>query len=250
MSRLEDKAIAKMRDRMSKASIAELLDIKKEIKKSCKGGNERIIFDESLMRDVYAYAIINFLNIYEIVVFGGFVAAHVSGKPWDDIDIMMPCEHNHIMKIIAFLRLAFGFKPVDVQMKEGRVKAYAKSFTLTIYEGGCVHSIKFDIVPYINMISISKLHWIPATVGKCLSLKDNVISLRHIPKAEIMLHAWKVNDIVTMLRDGHDVGLSFPAVLRNASYNEYWWLRITKVRKQGYEVNKFLGAKPPEPVKG
>ena len=88
------------------------------------------------------------------------------------------------------------------------------------------------------------------TVGKCLTMKDNVLSLRQIPKAAFILHAWKVNDIVEMLRDGHDVGLSLPRATRNTSYNEYWWLRIKKVQKQGFEVNKFLGAKPPEPVKG
>ena len=39
--RLEDRAIAKMRDRMSQASITELIDIKKETKKSCKCGNDQ-----------------------------------------------------------------------------------------------------------------------------------------------------------------------------------------------------------------
>ena len=88
------------------------------------------------------------------------------------------------------------------------------------------------------------------TVGKCLTMKDNVLYLRQITKAAFILHAWKVNDIVEMLRDGHDVGLSLPRATRNTSYNKYWWLRIKKVQKQGFEVNKFLGAKPPEPVKG
>jgi hypothetical protein len=240
--RLEDKAIAKMRDRMSHASITELIDIKKEIKKSCKGGNEQVIFDESLMRDVYAYAIISFLNIYNVVVFGGFVASHISGKPWDDIDVMT--DPNHVMKVISFLRLAFGFKPMDVQMQEGESKRYSKGYIFKIHDGDFTHTIKMDIVPALNT------HWIPVTVGKCLMMKDNVVSLRQIPTAAFMLHAWKVNDIVEMLRNGHDVGLSFPIVTRNTSYSEYWWLRIRKVKKQGFDVNKFLGAKPPEPVKG
>ena len=50
-------------------------------------------------------------------MFGGFVTAHVSGKPWNDIDVMMPSDlpkdYEHIFKIVAFLRLAFGLKPMQ-----------------------------------------------------------------------------------------------------------------------------------------
>jgi hypothetical protein len=252
MSRLEDLSIAKLRDRMSKASIAEMTGIKKELKTSCKGGNEHVIFDESLTRDLYAYAVINFLTMYDFVVFGGFVSAHVSGKRWHDIDLMVPSDNlaqDQILTVVSFLRLAFGFKPMQIQMYECHAKRYARAFNLTIKENDVVHSIKFDIVPKVMH---SKMMWLPVTVGKCLSMSDNVISLRSIPKATHMLLPWKVDDILQLLRSGHDVGLSFPtpAQSRNAAYRAYWWERIRALRRSGYVVDDFLGCTPQEPNKG
>ena len=254
MSRLEDMAIAKMRDRMSKASIAKLLDIKKEIEKDCKGGNEQVVFEDSLMRDLYAYVVISFLNIHDFVVFGGFVAAHVSGKPWNDIDVMVPTDSHkdYIFKIVPFLRLAFGFKPMQLQLQEHepQMKRYARAFHLSITEDGVRHTIKIDVI--LKAFSHT-MTWLPVTVGKCLSMKDNIISLRNIPKAKHMLHHWKVDDVVELLRNGNDVGMSFPtplASLQFAAYSEYWWLRMKGARKLGYVVDKFLGATPPESTKG
>lgn len=253
MSRLEDRSIAKLRERMSKASIAEMTGIKKEIETSCKGGNEHVIFDESLTRDLYAYAVINFLTMYDFVVFGGFVAAHVSGKPWNDIDFISPADtraQDHVLKVVSFLRLSFGFKPIQIQMYESHAKRYARTFNLTIKENGVVHSINFDIVPG----GPSKMGqvWLPVTVGKCLSMSDNVISLRNIPKAAHMLLSWKVDDILELLRNGKDVGLSFPSPTksRNPEYRDYWWQRVRALRKFGYEVDDFLGCTPQEPSKG
>jgi len=246
-------AIAKMRDRMSKASIVELMDIKKEIEKKCKGGNEHIIFDESLMRDLYAYAVINFLNIYDFTVFGGFVAAHLSGKPWNDIDIMMPRDehscYDHVLKIIAFLKLSFGFKPIQLQLHEGEVRRYARVYELRITENDIVHAIKIDVVR--SVCCNQKMLWLPVTIGKCLLLKDNVISLRSIPKATPMLLPWKVDDVIDLLRNGNDVGLSFPhpSQSRCIAYRSYWWLRIDRLRRLGYVVDKFLGCTPLEPTK-
>ncbi len=131
-------------------------------------------------------------------------------------------------------------------MYECPTKKYARTFNLTIKENGVVHSIKFDIVPKSMH---SKMMWLPVTVGKCLSMSDNVISLRSIPKATHMLLAWKVDDILELLRSGHDVGLSFPtpSQSRNAAYREYWWIRIRALRKSGYVVDDFLGHTPQEP---
>jgi len=237
---------------MSKSSIVELADIKKELETSCKGGNEHIIFHESLTRDLYAYAVINFLTMYGFVVFGGFVSAHVSGKAWNDIDLLMPADHfaqDHVLKIVAFLRLSFGFKAIQIQMYECQAKRYARTFSLTIKESDVVHSIKFDIVPK----SIhKKMKWLPVTVGKCLLMSDNVISLRSIPKAAHMLLPWKVTDILELLRNGNDVGLGIPtaAQSRDTEYRAYWWQRIRALRKSGYVVDNFLGCTPQEPSRG
>jgi hypothetical protein len=249
MSRLEDLSIAKLRERMSKASIIELAGIKKEIETSCKGGNEHVIFDESLTRDLYAYAVINFLTMYDFVVFGGFVTAHVSGKPWNDIDLMMPADdrtQDHVLKIVSFLRLSFGFTPMQIQMHECQAKRYARTFNLIIKENGVLHSIKIDIV---SKSMDSRMLWLPVTVGKCLLMSDNVISLRNIPKAAHMLIPWKVADILELLRNGNDVGLSFstPSQSRNEAYRTYWWQRVGALRESGYEVNHFLGYTPQEP---
>ncbi len=249
MSRLEDMAIAKMRERMSKSSISELVQIKNELKEDCKGGNEQCIFEKSFMRDLYAYAIVSFLNMYGYIVFGGFVAAHVSGKPWNDIDVMMPSDKNQgieqILKIVPFLRLAFGFKGMALQLNETS-KNYAITFHLRIIDGDLKHDIKIDAVP--KTCSHNNL-WLPVTLGKCLSMKDYVIALRTIPKAHHLLLPWKVDDVVEMLRNGNDVGLSFPKHTGNSAYRDYWWLKMKGVRKLGYVVDTFLGSTPPEPEK-
>ena len=252
MSRLEDIAVATMRDRMSKSSISELLNIKNKLKKECKGGNEYCIFEKSLLRDLYAYAIVSFLNMYSFTVFGGFVTAHVSGKPWNDIDVMMPSDSRenleHILRIIAFLRLAFGFKPMEVQLHEKCTKYGTSAWHLSIIDGNFIHYINIDVVP---KSSNKHMRWLPATVGKCLSMKDNVIALRSIPKCHCLLLSWKVDDVVEMLRNGKDVGLSFPHASdsRNTEYRNYWWLKINGIRNIGYVVDTFLGSTPPEPTK-
>jgi hypothetical protein len=251
MSRLEDFAIAKMRDRMSKASIVELAGIKKEIETGCKGGNEHVIFDESLTRDLYAYAVINFLTMYDFVVFGGFVSAHVSGKPWNDIDLIMPDDSAarfSVMKIVAFLRLSFGLKSMQIQMYESQAKRYARTFNLTIKDNNINNYIKIDIVQKTCQKSMM---WMPVTVGKCLSMSDNIISIRKIPNSTHILLSWKVADILELLRNGNDVGLSFPnpSQSRNAAYRDYWWQRVSKLRGMGYVVDHFLGAIPQKPDK-
>tara|TARA_B110000285_G_scaffold231224_1_gene299444 strand:- start:765 stop:1502 length:738 start_codon:yes stop_codon:yes gene_type:complete len=238
---------------MSKASIVELAGIKKEIETGCKGGNEHVVFDESLMRDLYAYTVINFLTIYDFVVFGGFVAAHVSGKPWKDIDLMLPTDNaacfDQVLKIVPFLRLSFGFKPMQIQLYESHAKKYARTFNLTINDNTLRHYIKIDIVP---KTCHKRMIWLPVTVGKCLLMNDNIISLRNIPKYPQMLLPWKVADILEMLRNGNDVGLSFPtpSLSRNAAYRYYWWQRVRNLREMGYVVDNFLGATPQEPEKG
>lgn len=245
MSRLEDMAIAKMRDRMSKASIVELAGIKNEIKLNCKGGNEHVVFDEALMRDLYAYAVINFLNMYGFSVFGGFVAAHISGKPWNDIDVMMPSdaaiELDHIFKVVMFLRFAFSFKATELFMTESANKKYAKEFTLCITDENVKHKIKIDVAPrWCN----DRMLWLPVSIGKCLMMRDNIIFIRDIRMASSFLFSWKVDDVLELLRSGRDVSLSLARNHHSISYSMYFWTRIKAMRTAGYVVDTFLGDTP------
>lgn len=239
MSRLEDMAIAKLRDRMSKASIVELVEIKKELKVKCKGGHQHMIFDEVLLRDLYAYVVIGYLNMYGFSVFGGFVAAHLSGKFWNDIDVIMPSDSrgdfDHIMGIVKFLRFSFGFKPTALQLHDvSSRQIYARGVMLHITDGNMKHKIKIDVVP---RSCGANMRWLPVSVGRCLVMKDNVISLRVIQSATLLLLGWRVEDVIELLRDGKDVGLMCPKLSSRQAYNEYYVKRIEAMRQLGYVVD-------------
>lgn len=253
---LESLAIAKMRERMSKASLPELLAIEKEIKEKCKGGNDQVVFEESLIRDLYAYTVLTFLNLFGFRVFGGFVSAHISGKPWNDLDLMAPppiLDYSfYIYKCVDYLKIALGLMPMQIALHENSQKLkkhYAKSFRLNITKNDVTHTIKMDLVGMKSQML--KGGFIPVTIGKCLSMKKNIISLRNIPAAEYALMSWNVDEVVNMLQHGKDVGLSFadPVDTNPNPYKEYWWQRVDEVKKLGYTVDKFLGSVPSKPSK-
>ena len=243
MGRLEDTAIAKMRARMSRANLGELLDILKEIKSKCKGGNEYVDFTESLTRDVYAYAVVIFFNMFGFSVFGGFVSSHVSGKPWNDIDFQLPGDKNdmnYITRLIGFLRFAFGLSPMQITLEDTSKQFYCcGTYKLSITDDIDTHAISMD---FAVMSSVPV--YCPVTIGRCLLMKNNVISLRNIPIAAMILVPWQVEDIISILRDGKDVGIGCKDLYKNKLYGEYFWSRLTKIREQGIVVEKILGKKP------
>ena len=114
MSRLEDAAMAKMRDRMLHSDSSGLLNVKQEILSHCKGGNEHMEYNTSLLRDVFAYSMVHWFFMMDCSVFGGFVAAHVSGKVWNDLDVVTPDGflkgdyYRIISRLVKYIRFVFG----------------------------------------------------------------------------------------------------------------------------------------------
>jgi len=243
MGRLEDTAIAKMRARMSRANLGELLDILKEIQSKCKGGNEHVDFTESLTRDVYAYAVVIFFNMFGFSVFGGFVSSHVSGKPWNDIDFQLPGDKNdmcYVTRLIGFLRFAFGLSPMQITLEDKSKKFYScGTYKLSITDDIDTHLISMDFA-VLSTVPV----YCPVTIGRCLLMKNNAISLRNIPIAAMSLIPWQVEDIISILRDGKDVGLGCKELYKNKLYGEYFWSRLKIIRKDGTLVDKFLGNVP------
>ena len=241
--RLEDTTIATMRDRMLKASIIDLIQIKSEITEKCMGENEYIVFKDSLTRDIYAYSIINFLNIQGFSVFGGFVAAHISGKSWNDIDLISPsdspAEFERIAKITQFLRFAFGFQPTQLSFQEISDKHYARKYMLKITDDDITHTIKIDVV--FKSSSINML-WLPISIAKCLEMRNTLISLRYIYKASFLLQCWKIDDITTLLKRGEDIALKFIQFSNDEDYIEYYDKRIKATRDAGYVIKHILNA--------
>ena len=255
--RLQDESIVSLRSKMIQSYVPDLLKILDNVKNNCKGGDEHMEYRTSLIRDVFAYTIVGFLDAMNCSVFGGFVAAHISGKKWNDIDIMVPDGAYSVYRdfdlitknIIKHVRFCFGLPATSIILKRmGVPKVYAKSisfhFTLD-------SDIKFEID--IDMVheSTKLSEFIPATMGSCLLIKDRVVSMRNIILAELLIGHWSCIDVEQALRKGEDIALclnveGFCEEYRDA-YALYFWRRVKKLRRAGYLVEKFVG-EPPTPL--
>lgn len=249
MSRLEDAAMAKMRDRMLHSDLSGLLKCKQEIESQCKGGNEHMEYQTSLLRDVFAYSIVHWFSMMDCSAFGGFVAAHVSGKVWKDIDILTPIDflkgdcNKIIGRLVKYIRFVFGISARSIKVEPVQHKNYAKHATLSLV----VNELKFQLS--IDMVDARITSpFVPVTLGRCLYLADRCITKRRIQHVDIMLSSWECEDIISLLKDGKDVGLCMQCknqpIQSQRAYSEYFWSRIKKIRSTGYDVCDFLGEKP------
>ena len=260
-SRLENKSIAALRANMIKSDLPGLLAIREDIYKKCKGGNEHMDFQATLLRDVYAYAIIKLADGEGLTLFGGFVKSHLSGLVWNDMDFM--CEEfvtfSHVRtRILRLLKFMFGLKATDIRMREKK-KEYAKCFVFSIQEK---HSISFSI-----SVDLSKIKgnanglfnattfdglFIPCSIGSCLKICQGVVMKRnHVSFSTQMIH-WDVKDIVDIVSQGKDVGLPLPPnVLESKSetwrmrYSDYYWTRIDKMKSDGFCIIASMDEEPP-----
>ena len=240
--------MASLRKKLLHSDLGGLLESKKEIESNCKGGNEHMEYQTSLLRDVVAYSIVHWFSMMECSVFGGFVAAHVSGKVWNDIDIMTPFgflngDCNKIIgRIVKHVRFVFGLSALSIKVEPVQPKNYAKHFTLTFV----VNELKFQIS--IDMVEPRFMSpFVPVTLGRCLYLSDRCITKRRFQLFDILLSSWECEDIIGLLRDGKDVGLCMQLNKNQSTqraYSEYFWSRIKKIQSTGYDVCDFLGEKP------
>mgnify|MGYP007078069651 CR=1 FL=1 len=250
MGRLEDVAMAKMRSRMQESGAEGLLQIMSEVREGCRGENERVEFRPSLIRDVYAYGAVHWFSMMGCDVFGGFVAAHLSGKEWRDIDVLMPANmqvDETIARLARYMRFLFSMAPGDISIPTVMCKRYAKKVTLEIRARELeVFQIVIDLVDPRKVPN----EYVPATVGSCLTLIDGCVYKRQIFSntfaSELYLCTWGCEDIKTLLREGRDIGLCMSSsVSRRAKYRDYFWKCVKKKRECGYVIEQHIGVPPP-----
>lgn len=254
MARLEDQTMAKMRSRMLHSDLGGLLNIMREIKTKCKGGNEHMDYTSSLLRDLYAYSIVHWFSALDCSVFGGFVTSHISGKVWDDIDIMTATNmiqnksYDTIKiaeKLVKYMRYVFSLTAPCILVEPIQHKAYAETIKLCFV----VEKISFQISIDLIDPQIAMSPFIPVSLGRCLKLYDRCISMRRIANIGVLLCSWECEDILSLLREGKDIGLcmhhSLWPIHEKKKYSEYFWTRIKKMQNIGYEIDDFFGEKPP-----
>jgi len=282
LSRDEEIKLAKNRDEMSKASIANILEQKKKIDLEYSEREEfsrqNIYYQEltnqsqkflsrndlflkgMILRDLYSYTIINYLAIqHNFKVYGGFVAAHISGKNWLNIDMIAPYERmaqmEFMTQIVTFLRFIFGFKSTEIELTdetnyEQQMSTYYDSYKylLHIYEGQFKHQIKINVIFRNNNI-MQETDYIPVTIGKCLIMHNSNITMRRIPDRHLIppiLRTITVDDIIEILRTGKDISLSCEGIhssidVENQLYKQYFNNHISRAKELSYKIEKSIG---------
>lgn len=282
LSRDEEIELAKNREQMSKASIANILEQKKKIDleyseraeilpnnmdysnnqiiwKKCLSRND-LFLKGMILRDLYSYTIINYLAIqHNFKVYGGFVAAHISGKNWLNIDMIAPYERmaqmEFMTQIVTFLRFIFGFKSTEIELTdetnyEQQMSNYYDSYKylLHIYEGEFKHQIKINVIFRMNN-NIQDTDYIPVTIGKCLIMHNSNITMRKIPSQYMIppiLRTITVDDIIEILRTGKDISLSCEGIyssidVDNQLYKQYFNNHISRAQELSYKIDKSIG---------
>eukprot|EP00966_Prymnesium_polylepis_P213381 4942031-Prymnesium_polylepis.1 len=84
--------------------------------------------------------------------FGGFVAAHVSGKVWNDLDILTPINflkgdaNKIISRLVKYIRFVFGLPASSIKVEPVQPKAYSKRATLSFVVNELNFQISIDMV--------------------------------------------------------------------------------------------------------
>ena len=211
MSSLEEKSIATLRASLLRADSAKFCALWKSAI-DVKGGNEHYVFEGSISRDVIAYIACRFMFMQNYTVFGGFVRCHFSGKPWNDIDIMLnkrlEDDYKLFGHLIEFVSLVLGLPKYCMSFALHSQGAYGKSADLKLrLQDRDDIVVKFDLVNLANHRDISSR--LPVSVGSCLEMvggggvrfrKDNIFIVRR-------LHHFDVAEVIELLQNGKDIKL-------------------------------------------
>ena len=211
MSSLEEKSIASIRATLLKATSEQFCSIWRNAVTTVKGGNEYAIFEDTLSRDVLAYITCRFMFLQNHSIFGGFVRSHYSGKPWNDIDIMLTRRHaeDYIMmgNLIDFVSIILGLPKYQMSYTLHSSGPYGKSvdFKVQLNDRSNI-VIKLDLVSRDANTNRNLTSRLPVTAGSCLELTsqgcvrirtDNTCIMRR------MSH-WEITDIIDLLKNGQD----------------------------------------------
>lgn len=254
---LEERCIASFRKGLLRADSAKYRDLWHDAL-VVKGGNENGIFEDVTSRDIIAYISLRYFFLQNLTVFGGFVRSHFSGKPWNDVDIMMSKQttREQIIDLIGhltdFISIIMGFPKYFMSYTLHSQTTYGNAIDFKVKTGDRDDIvIKFDLVKGEQTRQLYTA--IPVTIGSCLEMTNTgVVRLRRNIHIQKRLSHWNVNDITDYLEDGKDIKLCLKtsyarfSVKTKEFYQSYYWCRITKMLSLGWELLGIDGEEPPK----
>ena len=235
-------------------------------------------FQAQIQRDVIAYLILHILrsSVYigtykEPKVYGGFVAAHHSGKPWDDMDLFIDIIYANLQRLMQYcvqqirfildithIRFKHEFKPPN------RFNAkYASKCSITVWNSQSPIVIPIDVtIPWCThysskVFSHGRVVDTPATLGSCLQIRllpDETLHTEVRPDVNKLIEAYSIDSILRFLQNGEDIrfGLYMPPELlfdtKLSNYNRYITYfkgKIQKKHEQGWKLDAPPVGYPP-----
>lgn len=252
---LEERSIATLRANLLTGNARFMQLVWDKTTSMVKGGNDQIVFETSIRRDVVAYALVHALAMHKAFVFGGFVRSHYSGKVWNDIDVRIGAKDATFATPDAFddyvdslwrtiVRFVLFLLPIAArEVHSGQTrKQYARTRTLSFGRADDRISIDVDFVQ--PGITRRPCLFLPPTIGSCLMLKDGMPCFRDV-LASAVGH-WSLHDIVAMLRAGEDVKLCMRR--HRAIYREFFWSRIVRMERDGWTLHPPASNDEPKPL--
>lgn len=246
---LEERSIAAARKHLMACKAFELANAWNEAS-HLRGGNSHVVFEEQHRRDILAYTMVHSANIHGCSIFGGFVRAHYSGKPWNDLDIMVPDGEPEDKIWTAMIKMVMFVLPISkfhIQERDlHKSGGYSKQYVISITNLENV-AFKVDLVrnPHIPLLH----SLLPVTMGSCLRIQNGCVAVRNIPRIGRLLSSWTADEIVEMLRNGEDMKLCMHQnQIHNSirkKYREYYWLRITKMEAM-WKLHPSCEKEPPK----
>ena len=232
---LEERSMASLRQQLLKCNAMFLNEVWHKTHLFVKGGNENVIFETSIRKDVIAYTVLHAIESSGCYAFGGFVRGHFSGKPWKDLDLIAPNDMNEERlwrNVVRFLTFVLPISKQDIKFTRS-LKTYASSRTMR------VRCAPEDVVLDIDIVRQSLLDrtmrtgdvYRPVTIGSCLVLRDGEVKLR---KVDASVDYWRTSEVVSLLKQGEDVKLCFETSCQN--YPVFYWSRIVRMEQMGWSL--------------
>jgi hypothetical protein len=242
-------------------------------------------YETQCRRDVLAYTLINVMHtawklthFESVYIYGGFIAAHHSGLPWNDLDCVIygskkPESHIRIVEFLQHcirqLSFILSIPTTDIRFRrigeaqrfQSLKSGYANKFEIEVVGKSVTTPISLPIditIPccryHNDSVCVDGVFVdTPATIGSCLKwpFTCNTLVLRTEirPDVNAIVKTIPVEDIVALLQNGMDIllGLSrspeqtFPVTgTKYLKYHLYCKTKVEKKRLQGWD----LSAKP------
>lgn len=201
--------------------------------------------------DALAYAVVHVSTALGCSIFGGFLAAHFSGKVWTDIDIMLPSQLTMHTVHIALARMLPDI--IDVPRREMRTTIEHKTSYGTRVKIVILGTREEDDTAIsIDLVQPRPIPtmYVPTTIGSCLSYDGNEMIIRR--DASPHLRFWRLGDILALLKNGEDVMLGRDnGGGSDEAYRTWFWQRIDRLVSRGYNLGRRpVGSRVPRPKPG